>query len=173
MFDDGVPIWSFLDRFGGPTNIFSRSRHIEIFETYPVLTMIARGWVLDDDRRPSGRLPKYNPVRRSTFRTSDCAFLCGKLSGFYKERGVAAIANWIRSMQSLDTPRKSDQDSLDACLCLLVAMDVAEGKDCIVIGEQKSGYIVTTSSGKVEAELTKRCIQTERDPTRWIRSLTL
>lgn len=173
MFDDGAPIWLFLDRFGGPAEILSCSRHTEIFETYPVLTIIARGWILSDDRRPSGRLPKYNPVRRSTFRTDDWAYLCGKLSGFFKERGVAAIADWIESIRFLESPRKSDQDRLDACLCLLVAMDMAEGKDCMVIGEQKSGYIVTSASEMVKNELTQRCIQTERDPTRWIHSLLL
>lgn len=171
MFDDGAPIWQFLDRFGGPADIHSCSRYTEIFETYPVLTIIARGWILSDERRPSGRLPKYNPVRRSTFRLDDWAYLCGKLSGVFKDRGVAAIADWINSIRFLEFPRKSDQDRLDACLCLLVAMDMAEGEVCVVIGEQKSGYIVTSASEMMESELTQRCIQTERDPTSWIRSL--
>ena len=141
MFDDGAPIWAFLDRFGGPTDFLSCSRHTEIFETYPVLTIIARGWILSDEHRPSGRLPKYNPVRRLTFRRDDWAYLCGMLSEVFMDRGVAAIAEWINSMRFLKTPRKSDQDRLDACLCLLVAMDMAEGKSCVVVGEQKSGYI--------------------------------
>ncbi len=173
MFDDGAPIWSFLDRFGGASDILSCSRHTEIFETYPVLTIIAHGWILSDDRRPFGKLPKYNPIRRSTFRIDDWAYLCGKMSGVFKDRGVAAITDWIESIRFLPSPRKSDQDRLDACLCLLVAMDMAEGEDCTVIGEQKSGYIVTSASEMMESELTKRCIQTKRDPTRWIRSLVL
>ncbi|MFZ2123640.1 MAG: DUF429 domain-containing protein [Rhodoferax sp.] len=173
MFDDGAPIWTFLDRFGGPTDIHSCSRHTEIFETYPVLTIIARGWILSDERRPSGRLPKYNPVRRLTFCPDDWVYLCGKLSEVFKDRGAAAIAEWINSIRFLKIPRKPDQDRLDACLCLLVAMDIAEGKGCMVIGEQKSGYIVTLASEMMQGELTQRCIQTERDPTKWIRSLLL
>ena len=173
MFDDGAPIWPFLDCFGGPADVLSCSRHTEIFETYPVLTIIARGWTLDDEHRAFGRLPKYNPVRRSTFRMDDWVYLCGKLCGVFKESGVAAIADWIESIRFLESPRKSDQDRLDACLCLLVAMDMVEGKACVVIGEQKSGYIVTSASEMMESELTQRCIQTERDPKRWIRSFRL
>jgi predicted RNase H-like nuclease len=173
MFDEGAPIWPFLDRFGGPSDLLSCSRHTEIFETYPVLTIIAHDWILSDDRRPTGRLPKYNPIRRSTFRIDDWAYLCGKLAELFKECGVAAIADWIESIRFLETPRKSDQDRLDACLCLLVAMDMAGEKDCLVIGEQKSGYIVTSASEMIENELTQRCIQTERDPTRWIHSLRI
>lgn len=168
MFDDGAPIWAFLDRFGGPTDLLSCSRHTEIFETYPVLTIIARGWILSDEDRPSGRLPKYNPARRLTFRRDDWAYLCGMLSEVFMDRGVAVIAEWINSMRFLKTPRKPDQDRLDACLCLLVAMDMAEGNACVVVGEQKSGYIVTSASEKMEYELTRRCIQTDRDPTNWI-----
>lgn len=173
MFDDGAPIWPFLDRLGGPADILSCSRHTAIFETYPVLTIIARGWILPDERRLSGRLPKYNPVRRSTFLIDDWAYLCGKLSEFFRDRGVVAIADWIDSIQSMNMPRKADQDRLDACLCLLVAMDLAEGKNCLVVGEQTTGYIVTSASELIIRELTQRCIQTERDPARWIHSLAL
>lgn len=177
MFDDGAPIWEFLDHFGGPADILTYSKHTEIFETYPVLTIMARGWILSDDHkphpRPSGRLPKYNPARRSTFRRDDWDYLCGKLSGFFNERGVTAIANWIESIRLLELPQKADQDRLDACLCLLVAMDMADGKDCMVIGEQASGYIVTTAAEMMQSELTQRCIQTERDPARWIRSFLI
>ena len=173
MFDEGAPIWPFLDRFGGPADILSRSRHTEIFETYPVLTIIARGWILPDERRISGRLPKYNPVRRATFSTDDWAYLCGKLSGFFRDCEVVAIADWLDSIQSMKMPLKADQDRLDACLCLLVAMELAEGKNCLVVGEQTTGYIVTSASELIVSELIQRCIQTERDPAKWIHSLTL
>jgi predicted RNase H-like nuclease len=169
----GAPIWPFLDRFGGPSDLLSCSRHTEIFETYPVLTIIAQGWIQSDDLRPCGKLPKYNPIRRSTFRIDDWAYLCGKLSGFFRERGVAEVADWIESIRHLQSPRKSDQDGLDACLCLLVAMDMAVGRCCMVTGQQESGYIVTSASEIIEIELTQRCIQTERDPTKWISSLHL
>jgi predicted RNase H-like nuclease len=173
MFDEGAPIWPFLERFGGPADIRSCSRHTTIFETYPVLTIIARGWILPDERRLSGRLPKYNPVRRSTFRKDDWAYLCGKLSGFFRDCGVVTIADWIDSIQSINMPRKADQDCLDACLCLLVGLDIADGENCLVVGEQATGYIVTSDSELIASELTQRCIQTDRDPTRWIHSLAL
>jgi len=62
---------------------------------------------------------------------------------------------------AVKTPRKPDQDRSDACLCLLVAMDMAGGKACVVVGKQKSGYIVTSASEKMVYELTRRCIQSD------------
>jgi hypothetical protein len=50
-----------------------------VFETYPVLAMIALGWTLPDSR-PTGRLPKYNPQRRQTFSTDDWRHVCSRLS---------------------------------------------------------------------------------------------
>lgn len=173
MFDNGAPIWSFLNRFGGPANFLSCSRPTEVFETYPVLTIIARGWILPHTQRSTGRLPKYNPIRRSTFRTDDWRYLCGELSLAFRNLGVAVIADWIDSIQHIPKPRKTDQDCLDACLCLLVAMDMAEGETCLLIGEQKTGYIVTTASELVVNEFAERCIETERNPTGWIHRFVL
>lgn len=173
MFDDGAPIWPFIDRFGGPADLLACSRHTEIFETYPVLTIIARGWTMSDEHRTSGRLPKYNPVRRLTFRKEDWAYLCSRLAEFFEDHGVDAIASWIKSVRDLELPRKADQDCLDACLCLLAAIEMADGKEFLVIGEQESGYIVTSASISLETELKSRCNQTDRDPALWINRFVL
>lgn len=170
MFDAQAPIWSFLERFGGPADLQSSSRQTEIVETYPVLTIIARGWTLPNDRRASGRLPKYNPMRRATFSIDDWAYLCGKLSSSFMGYGGDAIADWIESIRHLESPRKADQDRLDACLCLLVAMDIAEGKNCLLVGDHLSGYIITSGSEMLQDELAQRCIRTGRDPDLWIRN---
>ena len=71
MFGAEAPIWSFLSRFGeaaDPHGPFERTR---VFETYPVLTMIALGWTLPDTRT-CGRLPKYNPKKKKKTFTADC-----------------------------------------------------------------------------------------------------
>jgi len=51
------------------------------------------------------------------------------------------IVRWINAVQNT-SPRKSDQDGLDACLCLLVALCLAERKDCLMVGDRQTGYIV-------------------------------
>ena len=66
MFGMGAPVWPFLTRFGGPADPLEPITDTRVFETYPVLTMIALGWMLPDSRA-AGRLPKYNPERKSLF----------------------------------------------------------------------------------------------------------
>jgi predicted RNase H-like nuclease len=71
MFGVNAPMWPFLGGFGGPGNPFQHAASTSVFETYPVLALIAWGWMLPDSQRSTGRLPKYNPERRKTFSTSD------------------------------------------------------------------------------------------------------
>jgi predicted RNase H-like nuclease len=65
MFDAEAPVWTFLSRFGGALDpLDCGSADPMIVETYPVLTLIALGW-LREDSRSCGRLPKYNPERQN------------------------------------------------------------------------------------------------------------
>ena len=141
MFGKEAPVWPFLTRFGGPADPLEPIADTRVFETYPVLTMIALGWMLPDSR-PAGRLPKYNPDRKKTFSTPDWQYVCGLAYGAFRERGLMEIAGWIATAAQKTSPRKSDQDGLDACLCLLVAFHLAERKDCLMVGDMQTGYIV-------------------------------
>ena len=134
MFGKAAPMWPFLTRFGGPADPLELVADTRIFETYPVLAMIALGWTLRD-LRAAGRLPKYNPERRRTFSNSDWRHVCGLTSGAFGERGLTGIVRWIDDAARNPSPRKSDQDGLDACLCLLVALYLAERKDCLMVGD--------------------------------------
>jgi len=75
MFGEKAPVWQFLNRFGGPADPFEPVEGTRVIETYPVLVMIALGWMLPDSR-PKGRLPKYNPERRPPFSISDWQHVC-------------------------------------------------------------------------------------------------
>ena len=79
MFGKNAPVWLFLDRFGGPGDPLEPILGTRVFETYPVLAMIALGWTLSDSRG-GGRLPKYNPGRKGTFSISDWQYVCGLVS---------------------------------------------------------------------------------------------
>jgi predicted RNase H-like nuclease len=68
MFGKEAPVWPFLTRFGGPADPMRPIAHTRVFETYPVLAMIALGWMLPDSRA-AGRLPKYNPKGKRPFRS--------------------------------------------------------------------------------------------------------
>ena len=168
MFGKEAPVWTFLTRFGGPADPLEPIADTRVFETYPVLAMIALGWMLPDSRA-GGCLPKYNPERKKTFSISDWQHVCDKASGSFHGRGLADIVRWIDAAAQNTSPRKSDQDGLDACLCLLVALYLAERKDCLMVGDLRTGYIVVPYGAELHAELDARCSQTGRVPSEWVR----
>jgi predicted RNase H-like nuclease len=172
MFGVDAPVWRLLERFGGAADPLGRSTATCVLETYPVLTMIAMGWMLPD-RRSKGRLPKYNPERRKTFSFSDWAHVCGKTSAEFRNRGLGGVADWIDALAQQRRPRKSDQDKLDACLCLLVALDLAEHRDCLMVGNVQTGYIVVPGAKDLRQELASRCDKTGRMPADWVRVFRL
>jgi len=172
MFGREAPVWPFLTRFGGPADPLQLVADTRVFETYPVLAMIALGWTLPDSRA-AGRLPKYNPERKKTFSISDWQHVCRLASGAFRERGLMVIYEWIEGAARNTSPRKSDQDGPDACLCLLVALYLAQRKDCLMVGDLQTGYMVVPDDAGLGAELEARCNQTGRAPSEWVRKFRL
>ncbi len=144
---------------------------IVTIETYPVLILIALGWTLSDPRA-KGRLPKYNPERRKTFSLPDWQFLCEKLAETFRALGCAQTAIELQVAAKLEKPRKSDQDKLDARLCLLAAISYAEGRS-LMVGDRRTGYIVVPHGDDLHDELLTRCSATGKVPEDWTRSFCL
>ena len=167
MFDRDAPIWRFLKQFGPLRSPLEPLAETQVFETYPVLAIIALGWVLPDARR-SGRLPKYNPGRKRTFSVTDWHYVCKKTSEACRDCNLLEIAEWIDIIALKTAPLKSDQDGLDSCVCLLVALHIAERRACLMIGNDKSGYMVVPHNNDLLAELHSRCLQTGRVPSEWL-----
>jgi predicted RNase H-like nuclease len=172
MFGTEAPIWPFLTRFGGPANPLEPVAGTRVFETYPVLAMIALLWTLPDSR-PAGRLPKYNPERKKTFSNLDWQHVCALASGAFSERGFVGLVRWIDGAARKTAPRKSDQDGLDACVCLLVALHLAERKNCLMVGDLRTGYIVVPYGAGLRAELDARCNRIGRTSSEWVRVFRL
>ncbi len=133
-----------------------------------MLCLIALGWVLPDIRK-SGRLPKYNPGRRPTFSIKDWEYLCEQMANELVERKLSELKKWISEIKRKRNPCKSDQDSLDACICLLCAMHLVERKDCLMIGNTDTGYMVVPAEVGLSRELEECCRKTDRDPSSWIK----
>jgi predicted RNase H-like nuclease len=167
MFGKEAPVWRFLIRFGGAADPQGPITDTRVFETYPVLVMIALGWILPDSRS-TGRLPKYNPKRKKTFSISDWQYVCGLASRAFRDCGLMDIVQWIDHAARNPSPRKRDQDCLDACLCLLVAVYLAERKNCLMVGDLHTGYIVVPYGAELHDELDARCSQTGRVPSEWV-----
>ena len=169
MFGEDAPIWPFLANFGGPRNPIEPVGATNVIETYPVLEMIALGWTLPDVR-PAGRLPKYNPERRGTFSIDDWRYVCHQtFNAFSERRGLDDIVSWIDDMDRNESPRKCDQDKLDACLCLLAALYLAEQRDCLIVGNLQTGYILVPYGADLHVELDARCVETGLTPSQWVR----
>lgn len=170
MFGKGAPLWPFLERFGGAADPFAPNGAIRVIETYPVLALAALGW-LQSDERETGRLPKYNPERRRTFSLEDWKFVCERLASALDACGLSQAGAWADLASRISAPRKRDQDALDACLCLLVALHFAEGRECVMVGNLETGYMVVPYGAGLYAELETRCRETGRDPDVWVRVL--
>lgn len=168
MFGADAPVWPFLRRFGGPADPLKPDGSTWVFETYPVLAMIALEWTRPDVRA-TGRLPKYNPERRKTFTAADWQHVCGLAAVAFNERQLTQTAAWISNVGLNLSPRKSQQDGLDACLCLLVAIYFSEGKDCLMVGDMQTGYVIVPCNNGLCTELENRCHNTGRIPSQWIR----
>lgn len=170
MFGQDAPVWAFINQSGGAADpLAPEPGDAVVFETYPVLTLIALGWVRED-LRIAGRLPKYNPERRKTFSTEDWQYVCNMASSAFRERGLVGIARWLEEARDKDRPGKRDQDKLDACLCLLVALHLAEGRDCLMVGNRQTGYIVVPHCSDLLGEAKSRCDATARQASEWVRT---
>jgi predicted RNase H-like nuclease len=168
MFGASAPVWPFLRRFGGPADPVKPAGSTWVFETYPVLAMIALEWTLPDVRA-TGHLPKYNPERRKTFTAADWQHVCGLALAAFNERGLTQTAAWIANIALNSSLRKSEQDGLDACICLIVAIYFSEGKDCLMVGDMQTGYMIVPCNNGLCTELENRCHDTGRVPLQWVR----
>ena len=172
MFGEAAPVWRFLAGLGGSVDPAEASAKCAVFETYPVLTLIAKQWLLPDALRQD-RLPKYNPARRKTFLLDDWAFVCTQVFRVLSQHGLMEIANWCKTAAEMPHVTKEAQDLLDACLCLIPAIDLVRGEPCLMVGEVESGYMVVPSGQDLERELTARCEATGRVGRQWVRSISL
>ncbi|MGD1107787.1 MAG: DUF429 domain-containing protein [Terracidiphilus sp.] len=172
MFGDGAPVWRFLKRFGGPLNPLDGRGVSGVIETYPALAMIALGWTLRDlAGRATGRLPKYNPAKKSKFSIQDWRHVCASASKEFADRGLTGIAEWIGAVSQKSAPHKNDQDKVDACICLIVGFHSVEGKKCLMVGDQRTGCIVVPHDARLRSELEVRCRRTGRIPTKWVQAV--
>lgn len=171
MFGEMAPVWGFLSQFGGATNPLAPVGTSLVIETFPVLTMIALGWTLPRDRR-AARLPKYNPGNRKTFSIKDWQHVCHRLASSLTAYGATTLAEWAQGAGKLESPRKANQDAVDACICLLTGLYLLE-QDCTMIGDCASGYMVVPQGSDLVAELHARCRATGRAERDWVRTVRL
>ncbi|MDQ2682866.1 MAG: hypothetical protein M3Y37_05005, partial [Chloroflexota bacterium] len=93
------------------------------------------------------RAAKYNPGNRKVFSRADWNRVCELIGATADELGIDGLSNWTRTAAGADGLRKSDQDCLDATICVVITVLWWRFgyERCITVGDLTTGYIVTPS----------------------------
>lgn len=154
MFCDASPIWPFLamlDAAQEPEHARSARSGLHLIEVFPALAL--------PSFNPEffGRLaaPRYNPARRKTFRPADWERVSNAAVNEFMRFGADAAVHWCMGEASRTKPMKSDQDRLDAMLCLLVALRwrLMPRQESMMLGCLDDGYMVFPASDAVRERI--------------------
>jgi hypothetical protein len=146
-------------------------------EKYGIATGISRlslknvrrcGWMCPTLIAHAADSRSTTPGRKKTF---DWQHACRFASKEFSNRGLRSIAQWIEKACENAKPRERDQDCLDACICLIVALHLAEGNDCLMVGNLETGSIVVPHGAQLIEELEIHCRRTGRNPAEWIQKV--
>jgi predicted RNase H-like nuclease len=151
MFDDGAPIWKFLRDLAAsedPERARLADSGIYVIEVFPALALPA----FHDDF--CGRLRGY-PGRRKTFRQGDWIKVNEALATEARSFSCRPFDEWCASSKAISAPQKSDQDKLDAVVCLLIAIrwrQLSRNRS-VMIGDTTEGYIVAPTTSQIRERL--------------------
>lgn len=142
----GVDIMNVM---GNPKN--TRSLGHFLIEVFPALSLPS----LDDRFALRMGAPKYNPANRSRFRMQDWRTVVQVVGQIADDLGLTEMVAWVETLGELDTPRKADQDRLDAVICALVGLLWRSGhpEAITMLGDLTSGYMVAPISAATRSRL--------------------
>ena len=151
MFGPKAPVWAFLDRLNArenPSVARTADDGLYLIEVFPALALPAlEPCILKRKRKAS-----YNPDKKAKFSRSDWDLVTEAVRRHADTFNLAPLSRWANEKAKLDTPTKSDQDCLDAAICLIIALLWRREKRELmaVIGDGQNGYMVTpvSSEGK-------------------------
>ena len=156
IFDDDAPFWRFKTRLGAkedpePSRIAESGRFI--MEVYPALALVTFNNTF------FGRLrgPKYNPANKRKFRLEDWIAVVETVRRYAQHAGITGIQEWANEILRIPSPRKCDQDRLDAVICALVGYQwrTAPRDKSLMIGDLASGYMIAPSCSGTRERLKK------------------
>lgn len=156
MFCPASPIWRFLSRLDAceaPEAARKATSGLHLIEVFPALALPSM------EASFFGRLcgPRYNPGRKKTFRMGDWKRVADAASRAFEVMAFAEQAEWCSELRDLPAPRKSDQDQLDAMLCLLIGLRwrLEDRSESLMLGCLEHGYMVLPASAPVRERLVK------------------
>ena len=163
MFGDDAPIWRFLAALKAIQNPIEARKAVAgrfLMEVFPALALPAIVPALWDRRRGA----KYNPDRRKTFDPHDWPIVASGVAAFARNLASPALVGWLEGESSRESPRKADQDKLDAAICLTIALAWRYGplSETLLMGDERTGYMATIASAQTRAVLVKAAEKQKR-----------
>ncbi len=154
MFDDAAPIWKFKEALGAiedPEAARTAADGLFIMEVFPALALAGLNSAFCD--RLKG--PRYNPERRKTFNLAHWHDVIDTIQRFGTLAAIELIDDWCDTTRSVHTPRKADQDKLDAMICALIGLHwlTAPRKQSMMIGDLQNGYMIAPSIDGIHARI--------------------
>ena len=155
MFDDAAPIWRFKAALGAtedPEQARSASMGLFLIEVFPAMALPTLELAYFGCKRG----PRYNPDRRKTFKLDHWRGVLAAVARFAVSERLTGVADWVETINTGESPRKPDQDKLDAVICALVGYQwlVKPRSESIMIGDLQAGYMIAPASPDVRAKLT-------------------
>ena len=153
LFGDNAPIWRFLgalDAVHDPAAVHNARGKRCVFEVYPALGNLG----LFPSSWKRGMMYKYNPTR-DTFSLDDWRELASSVAHLFEAIGCPDGASCASSLGQLPTPRKADQDLLDALICCLHAHSFwSYGlRRNVIVGDIETGYVVIPTHDQLSSAL--------------------
>ena len=158
LFGSNAPVWRFFERLGAcenPPATRTSTHGLHLLEVFPALALPS----LEPEILKRGRAARYNPTKK-TFSRDDWRLVATCVRRRASVLGMAPLSHWAGQQMGLATPTKSDQDRLDAALCLVVAREWRRARRdrVAVIGDGRNGYMVTPVSPETRGILEQAAI---------------
>jgi len=126
---------------------------LHLIEVFPALALAG----LNEDFAVRFGSPKYNPSNRK-FNLQHWNKVAETLAEKACSLELTELAQWASNQARCSRPSKGDQDRLDAALCALIGAiwRVCDRSDSVMIGDLKSGYMVSPVSEVIRRRLTDK-----------------
>ncbi|WP_319518996.1 DUF429 domain-containing protein [uncultured Martelella sp.] len=154
MFNDAAPIWRFKSVLGAsdePEEARVAEGGLFLVEVFPALALV----LLEPSFHQRLAAPKYNPTSRKKFRPADWRKVAHCAEVMAEQYGLTEAAEWCLRSAAMASPRKADQDRLDAMLCALIGLHwLLEPRErSLMIGDLETGYMIAPAPYGVSERL--------------------
>ncbi len=145
MFGPQAPIRTFLEKLRAQENpeaARTATDGLHLMEVFPALALAS----LHPEFFGRLKAPHYNPSQRKTFKIEDwrAVIAAARKEAMRLHFDCKCLSEWLDSLAGIEKPKKTNQDYLDAVLCLLIAIRWRLGarEESVLLGDLQTGYMV-------------------------------